>query len=61
MATTRKNVTCYIDKDLDHAIYAMRKNERYMRCSKSELVRILIMRGLEAYAKESSPKGSVPR
>lgn len=58
LATTLKNVTCYIDKDLDNAIYAMRKNEKYMRCSKSELVRTLLLRGLEIVEKEEASRKS---
>lgn len=38
----------YIDKELEDAIYAMRRYEEYQRCSKSEIVHQLIKAGVEA-------------
>ena len=54
MATDKVRCVAYIDKELDDAIYALRRYEEYQRLSKSEIVRRLIKAGLEAEAKEET-------
>ena len=48
MATDKARCVAYIDKELDDAIYAMRRYEEYQRLSKSEIVHKLILAGLKA-------------
>ena len=56
MATKMKSVTFHIDKEIDDMLYQMRKIDEFTRCSKSEIIRSLIMRGLEAAEREASAK-----
>lgn len=46
--TEMKRITVSFPEDLEKRIYQLRKKEKYVKCSYSELVRILVEAGLEA-------------
>lgn len=46
--TQMKRATISIPADLDAAIYELRKDERFARCSYSEIVRQLLAVGMKA-------------
>ena len=46
--TTMKRITVSFPEDLEKRIYQLRKKEKYVKCSYSELVRILVEAGMEA-------------
>lgn len=46
--TAMKRITVSFPEDLEKRIYQLRKKEKYVKCSYSELVRILVEAGLEA-------------
>lgn len=52
MATKMKSVTFHIDRKIDDMLYEMRKIDEFTRCSKSEIIRSLILRGLEVAERE---------
>lgn len=45
--TEMKRTTISMPDELDKAVFELRKDERYMRCSYSEIVRTLVEIGLE--------------
>lgn len=45
--TEMKRTTISMPDELDKAVFELRKSERYMRCSYSEIVRTLVEIGLE--------------
>jgi len=45
--TEMKRTTISLPDDLYHAIFELRKDERYVRCSYSEIVRRLVEIGLD--------------
>lgn len=54
MADVRR-LAFVIDEDLERQILEMRKSDRFVRCSVSEIVRELVRRGLEATARDGTP------
>ena len=54
--TNMKRTTVTFDDDLDREIFELRKNENYMRCSYSEIVRRLVRIGLKAEARKKQTK-----
>ena len=48
---TRKSIS--LTPELEKAIFELRKTERFCRCSVSEIMRILLIRGLEAEEHET--------
>lgn len=50
--TNMKRTTVTFGDDLDREIFELRKNENYMRCSYSEIVRRLVRLGLKAEARK---------
>lgn len=53
MATNMKAVAFYVDKEVDDMIVALRKQDRFVRSSKSDIVRYLINEGLKAAEEEA--------
>ncbi len=53
--TEMKRTTISLPDDLYHAIFELRKDERYMRCSYSEIVRRLVEIGLDV-SHDGEPK-----
>lgn len=54
--TNMKRTTVTFGDDLDREIFELRKNENYMRCSYSEIVRRLVRLGLKAEARKKQTK-----
>ena len=54
--TNMKRTTVTFGDDLDREIFELRKNENYMRCSYSEIVRRLVRFGLKAEARKKQAK-----
>lgn len=54
--TTMKRITVAFPDEIDEAIIALRKTDRFARCSYAEIVRKLVERGLELDAiKDAAP------
>lgn len=49
--TNMKRVTITFDESIDNGIFNLRKEEGYIRCSYSEIVRRLVRIGLQAEAR----------
>ena len=58
MATKMKAVSFHEDKEVDDKIYELRKQDRFMRCSKSDIIRHLIEEGLKAAEEEKRNVGA---
>lgn len=54
--TDMKRATISIPADLDNAIYELRKDERFARCSYSEIVRQLLAVGMKASKQKANSK-----
>ena len=52
-----KRMAFVIDEDLERQILEMRKSDRFVRCSVSEIIRELVRRGLEATERVSGGAG----
>lgn len=52
--TEMKRVTVSLPEALDREILELRKDDRYIRCTYSEVVRQLLLSGLEAISKDPS-------
>lgn len=48
MATNKKGLMVYADRETEDRIYALRKQDRFCRCSKSQLISYLIKSALES-------------
>lgn len=48
MATDKKACVAYLDRDVDNAIYGMRKYDEYQRLTKSQIIAKLIRAGLKS-------------
>lgn len=55
--TEMKRATISIPRDIDRKVFELRKDDAYTRCSYSELIRQLVVIGLEALAAEKEEKG----
>ena len=56
MSTTKKVIGFTLDAETNDMIYAMRQFPKYQRLSKSEIVRQLIVSGLETAREEAAAK-----
>ena len=54
--TKMKRATISIPRDIDRKVFELRKDDAYTRCSYSELIRQLVVIGLEALAAEKKEK-----
>lgn len=52
--TTMKRTTISFPDELTERIFAMRKDDRFTRCSYSELIRMLAEKGLELMEQDNS-------
>ena len=52
--TNMKRITISLPTELETAIYSLRKYEDYQTCSKSEIVRRLVLLGIKAEARKKS-------
>lgn len=55
--TNMKRISISFPDDIDAKIYNLRKNEEYVKCSYSEIIRRLVRIGLKVEAKKQSQKG----
>lgn len=53
MATNMKSIVFYVDEEIDDMIIALRKNDKFIRSSKSDIVRYLINEGLKVAEEEA--------
>lgn len=49
--TEMKRITIAFPDEIDRAVYELRKEDRFVKCSYSEIVRQLVILGLEANAR----------
>lgn len=49
--TDMKRITVAFPDEIDRAVYELRKEDRFVKCSYSEIIRKLVALGLEANAK----------
>ena len=56
--TNMKRITISVPEELENAIYGLRKQETYTRCSKSEMIRKLVEIGLKAEARKKRQSDS---
>lgn len=52
--TEMRRVTISIPNELDKKVLELKKDDRFIRCSYSEIVRMLLKAGLELEAKDAS-------
>ena len=52
--TKMKRISVAFDDDIDRNIFELRKNDNYVKCSYSEIVRRLVRIGLEAESRKKS-------
>ena len=52
--TDMKRITISLPDDLDAAVEALRKTERFARASYSEIIRHLVGLGLESWGRENA-------
>ena len=52
MATDRKAIMVYVDKEVEDRIFNLRMKEEFRRCSKSEIIRTLLDVALDAFENE---------
>lgn len=52
--TKMKRISVAFDDDIDKNIFELRKNDDYVKCSYSEIVRRLVRIGLKAEARKKS-------
>ena len=52
--------TISLPPELENAVYELRKSEKYCKCSFSEILRVMIRRGLDAGGREGV-RGWTPR
>lgn len=50
--TDMKRITISVPEDMEDAIYNLREQDEYRRCSKSEMIRRLVEMGLKAEARK---------
>lgn len=46
--TEMKRITVAFPEDIDRAVYELRKDDRFVKCSYSEIIRRMVALGLEA-------------
>lgn len=56
--TDMRRVTVSLPDELDKHILEARKDDRFIRCSYSEIVRQLLERGIETYKAEKPQNGA---
>lgn len=54
--TDMKRITVAFPDEIDRAVYELRKEDRFIKCSYSEIIRKLVVLGLEANARAASEK-----
>lgn len=54
--TEMRRITIALPEEMDLSILNMRKEDAYIRCSHSEMIRRLVAAGLEALAAEKKEK-----
>lgn len=54
--TEMRRITIALPEEMDLSILNMRKEDAYIRCSYSEMIRRLVAAGLEALAAEKEEK-----
>lgn len=52
--TKMKRISVAFDDDIDRNIFELRKNDNYVKCSYSEIVRRLVRIGLETESRKKS-------
>ena len=52
--TDMKRMSVSFDEDIDRGIFELRKDDEYLKCSYSEIVRRLVRIGLNAEARKRS-------
>ena len=52
--TKMKRISVAFDDDIDNNIFELRKNDDYVKCSYSEIVRRLVRIGLKAESRKKS-------
>lgn len=52
--TEMRRVTIAVPDHVDQMVLALRKDDRFVRCSYAEIVRQMLDLGLKAYAKEQT-------
>ena len=52
MATKKQIISFQVSKQTEDKIYELRKQDRFIRCSKSDVIRFLIEEGLKAVEEE---------
>ena len=52
--TDMKRISVSFDEDIDRGIFELRKDDEYLKCSYSEIVRRLVRIGLNAEARKRS-------
>lgn len=50
--TNMKRITVSFPEDVDKSVYELRKKDEFVRCSYSEIIRKLVIIGLEAESKK---------
>lgn len=53
--TEMRRITITVPDEVDQKVVQLRKDDRFMRCSYSEIVRQMLDLGLKAYEKEKQP------
>lgn len=57
--TEMKRITVAFPEEIDKAVYELRKDDRFVRCSYSEIIRRMVELGLRAQAQERAASGDV--
>lgn len=52
--TEMKRITIAFPEDIDRAVYELRKDDRFVRCSYSEIIRKMVMLGIQAEKDKNS-------
>lgn len=58
--TEMKRITVAFPEDIDKAIYELRKDDRFVKCSYSEIVRRMVEMGIESDRKGNRPAAGEP-
>lgn len=58
--TDMKRVTVAIPEDMDKKILALKKTDRFVRCSYSEIIRRMIELGMESKCKADQETATAP-
>lgn len=58
--TEMKRITVAFPEDIDKAIYELRKDDRFVKCSYSEIVRRMVEMGIASERKGNRPTTDEP-